>query len=164
MRNNSARCVALGGVLAALALVLLCLGGLIPLATFVCPVLCTMTAQCVLRLCGRRIAWAWYGAVAFLGLLLGPDKEAAAVFVLLGCYPMLKCRFEALVLPILWKMLYFNGAVLTLYALSLHLLGLHAAIAEYKALGAFGLIAALLLGNVTFLLLDRLLSLRPKRK
>ena len=39
-RRSPAFAVALGGMLAALAVVIMCLGGLIPVATFVCPMLC----------------------------------------------------------------------------------------------------------------------------
>ena len=81
MGRNGAKSVALGGVMAALAVVIMCMGGIIPLATYVCPMLCAVLLAAVLRLTGRRIGWAWYGAVSLLSLLLGPDKEAAAVFV-----------------------------------------------------------------------------------
>ena len=52
--RTSVRSTALGGVMAALAVVIMCLGGMIPLATFVCPVLCMLLLQFVFRLCGRR--------------------------------------------------------------------------------------------------------------
>ena len=58
MRNDRVKAIALGGVLAALAVVIMCLGGLIAVATYVCPMLCAMLTYCVSRLCGRRIAWA----------------------------------------------------------------------------------------------------------
>ena len=70
--------------MAALAVVIMCMGGLIPVSTFVCPMLCMFLLSVVLKSCGQRLAWAWYGAVAILGTLLGPDKEATAVFVFLG--------------------------------------------------------------------------------
>ena len=72
--------VALGGILAALAVVIMTVGGVIPIATYTVPALCTMLLNVVQMTCGKRIAWAWYGAVSILGLLLGPDKEAAAIF------------------------------------------------------------------------------------
>ena len=71
--------MALGGVLAALAVVIMALGTLIPVATYVCPVLCMLLLQAVNKLCGSRVAWAWYGAVAILSMLLAPDKEKAAI-------------------------------------------------------------------------------------
>ena len=84
-KRTPASSVALGGVLAALAVVIMSLGTIIPVATYVCPMLCALLLQAVLKTCGVRIAWAWYGAVAILSLLLAPDKEAAAVFAFLGC-------------------------------------------------------------------------------
>ena len=59
MRNNEAKSIALGGVLAALAVVIMCMGGLIPVATYVCPTLCMIALCFVVQLCGKRIAWAW---------------------------------------------------------------------------------------------------------
>ena len=83
MKNSSAKVIAFGGVFAAVAMVIMNLGGLIPGATYVCPMLCMLILSLVNRMCGRRIGWAWYGAVAILSLLLPPDKEASAVFTCL---------------------------------------------------------------------------------
>lgn len=164
MRNSNAKVIALGGLLAAVALVILCLGGMIPLATYVCPMLCALVQYIVYRCCGRRIAWTWYVAVALLALLLGPDKEAALVFVMLGYYPMVKPFFEKSRLSVLWKLLLFNGAVLVLYGLLLKLLGLDAVATETEELGMIGLVILLVLGNAVFFLLDRLLTILQKRK
>ena len=84
---KNAKQIALGGILGALAVTILFLGGLIPVSTYICPVLCMLILQTVMNFCGRRMAWAWYTMVSFLALLLGPDKEAAAILVLLGYYP-----------------------------------------------------------------------------
>ena len=46
------------------------------------------------------MAWAWYGAVSILSLLLGPDKEAAAIFLALGYYPILKRHIDRLPRPL----------------------------------------------------------------
>lgn len=164
MRNSIAGKIALGGVLAALAVVIMCLGGMIPLATFICPMLCAIIQHAVLRCCGQRIAWAWFGAVAILSLMLGPDKEAALVFCLIGCYPNLKLHFEKNKLCVLWKTLFFNGAICLLYGLLLKLFGMDTVMAEYEELGVIGLIFMLLLGNVSFFLLDRLLTILSRKK
>lgn len=164
MRNTLAKKIALGGVLAALAVVIMCLGGMIPLATFICPILCAIIQYLVLRFCGQRVAWAWFGAVALLSILLGPDKEAALVFCLIGCYPILKPLFEKSKLRFLWKILFFNCAVSLLYGLLLKLFGMDAVMAEYEALGIAGLAVMLLLGNACFFLLDRLLTMISRKK
>lgn len=156
--------VALGGILAALAVVVMALGTLIPVATYVCPMLCALMLNGVLKTCGRRIAWAWYGAVAVLSLLLAPDKEAAIVFVFLGYYPIVKQRLDIRKGRWLWKLLLFNASVLAAYWLMLHVLGLAALAEEFSRMGGVMLAALLVLGNVTFFLLDRLLSMRPGRR
>lgn len=159
-KRTPASVVALGGVLAALAVIIMNLGGLIPVATYVCPMLCMMLLQVVRKTCGDRIAWAWYGAVAILSLLLSPDKEAAAVFVFLGYYPIVKPRLDSLKGKWLWKGLLFNGATLLMYWLLMNLFGMAQIAAEFQEMGVVMTVVTLILGNVTFFLLDRLLGMR----
>ena len=156
--HKKSRQMALGGIFAALAVVIMSLGGLIPVATYVCPMLCMMLEAMVLCLCGKRVAWAWYGAVAILGLLLGPDKEAAAVFAALGPYPIFKLRMDQWKGKWLWKGLYFNSVILALYWLLMHLFGMDALVKEFAELGSFLTILTLILGNVVFLLVDKVLQ------
>lgn len=163
-KRTPAAAVALGGVLAALAVVIMSMGTLIPVATYVCPMLCAMLLQVVLRQCGSRIAWAWYGAVAVLSALLAPDKEAAAVFVFLGYYPIVKPRLDRTRLPWLWKAVLFNGAVCLLYWLLMHIFGMSQLSAEFAQMGTILLAACLVMGNVVFFLLDRLLSGKLRKR
>ena len=164
MRHNSAKYMALGGVMAALALVVMCLGGMIPLATYVCPMFCAVLLMVVLKLTNARIAWAWYGAVSILAMLLGPDKEAAAVFVFLGYYPILKPWLDQRKLAILWKLVLFNAAIFAMYSVLIYVFGLADLAAEFKELGMVLTIATLVLGNITLFMMDILLTLLQKRK
>jgi hypothetical protein len=164
MKRNSAQKIALGGLMAALAIVIMCLGGLIPFATFVCPMLCCMITKVVLSMCGKRIAWAWYGAVAILSVLMAPDKEAAAVFVFLGYYPIVKPWMDKLKLSWLWKGLLFNCAILLMYWLLIHILGLSEIANDYEEAGTVITVVMLLLGNVTFFMLDLVLGRRLMRR
>ena len=161
--KSRTKTVALGGMLAAVAVVIMCMGGLIPLATYVCPLLCILVQHIVFRLCGRKIAWTWYVVVAILSMLLGPDKEAAGVFLLLGYYPMLKPVFEKWPVSWLWKLLLFNGAVTVLYTLVLRLMGLENTSDEFAGFGIAGLAVLLVLGNVTFFLMDRVLFFADRK-
>lgn len=156
--NSSAKSIALGGVLAAAAVCIMCLGGLIPVNTYVSPMLCALLLQVILNICGRRIAWAWFFAVAILSLLLCPDREAAGVLLALGYYPILKQRLDRSRLRALWKGLYFNTSICVLYAVLLFVLGLPALNREFRELGTVMLIVLLILGNVTFFLLDKVLE------
>lgn len=158
--------MALGGVMAALAVVVMCMGGLIPVATFICPMVCMGLLVVVIARCGNRVAWAWYGAVAILSVLLGPDKEAAAVFVFLGYYPILKPKMDKLPLKWLWKLIFFNAVILIMYWLLLNLFGMAQLMQEFEEMGTVMTVATLVMGNVTFFMLDRLLvpNLRFRRK
>lgn len=157
MRNHQAKSVALGGMLAALALVVMCLGGLIPVATYVCPVLCMVLLSIVLQLCGKRIAWAWYIAVMLLCLLLAPDKEAAVIFAFLGYYPIIKAVLDGWRLSWFWKLLLFNVMIFLAYSVLIYLLGIDQVVLEYRQLGAWLTAITLLLGNLCLFLLDRVL-------
>ncbi len=162
-RNSPAFAVALGGVLAALAVVIMCMGGLIPVATFLCPIICMLLLEVIRKQCGSRIAWTWYAAVALLSLLLGPDKEAAAVFLFLGFYPIVKPKLDRKKLSWLWKLLLFNGAIGVMYLEFLRLFQLEEMVNDYQNIGAAMAAVMLVLGNLTFLLLDALLSNRFRR-
>lgn len=159
MRSNQTRAVALGGVLAAVAVVIMCLGGMIPIATYVCPMLCAVTQFLVLRFCQKRIAWAWFVVVSVLSLLLGPDKEAVIVFIAIGYYPLIKGRFEKSRLSILFKFLFFNCAIFLAYGVMIYLMGMKELAQENMELGVLGFVLILLMGNATFFLLDKLLGM-----
>lgn len=150
--------IALGGVLGALAMTIMFLGGLIPVATYICPVLCIIILQIVLNFCGKRMAWAWYMMISFLALLLGPDKEAAALLVLLGYYPIVKPKMEKFPVPIVCKLVFFNAVIVLMYTAVVALLGLEAIVIENTLIGYGGLILMLLMGNATFFLLDIILT------
>lgn len=150
--------MALGGVLAALAIIIMCLGTLIPVMTYVCPMACALMLELVRVTCGQRVAWAWYGTVAVLGLLLSPDKEAAAMFVFLGYYPLVKPKLGGKKLSWLFKGALFHVSIGLMYFLLLRILGMEALSDEFQELGTVMLALLLVLGNVTFFLLDRVLS------
>lgn len=158
--KRSAYSMALGGVLAALAVVIMAMGTLIPMATYACPVICMFLLSQVLRICGRRTAWAWYAAVAMLSVLMSPDKEAAAVFLFLGYYPIIKPWLDRKPGKWLLKLVFFNGVTLGMYALLIHVFGMAELAAELEELGTVLAICTLVLGNLTFFLLDMLLGRR----
>lgn len=158
MRRNAASGVAFGGVMAALALVIMCLGTMIPLATYVCPMLCAVLLTVVLRFVGTRLAWAWFGAVAVLSVLLSPDKEAAAVFVFFGYYPIVKPWIDRRKASFLWKLALFNASIFLMYTILIRLLGIEQVAGDFAELGTVMAAVTLLLGNVTLFLLDIVLT------
>ena len=154
------RQAALGGVLAALAVTVMALGGFIPVATYCTPVLAALLLLPVVELCRKPLAWAWYVAVAVLSALLCPDVEAAVLFACLGYYPILQRdlhRVRRRPLRIMLKLLVFNVAVVVMYVILIFLLGLENVAREFTQEAPWVLILAWLLGNVTFGLTDLVL-------
>ncbi|MBO7253143.1 MAG: hypothetical protein J6V25_11025 [Oscillospiraceae bacterium] len=153
-KRTPASQVALGGVMASLAVVIMCLGTVFVSLTYVGPVICCMILHLVCRLCGSRMGWAWFGATAVLSSLLAPNKEAALVFAAIGYYPIVKPRLDGKKLSWLWKLLLFNAATVTVYWAMIHLLGMAALAEEFAQAGRIMTAVTLAMGNVLFVLLD----------
>ena len=163
-KRTNASNMAQGGILAALAVVIMNLGTLIPVATYTCPMLCALLLQRVLKACGKRVAWAWYGAVTILSLLMAPDKEAAVVFLFFGYYPIVKPWMDRRRGKWLWKALLFNLSGFAMCRMLMYITGLPFVGAEFQGYETLMTLVFLLLGNVTFFLLDKLLGMYWNRK
>lgn len=154
--------MALTGMLCALAVVIMMLGGLIPLATFCCPALAGLMLIPIFVECGERLSWCAYAVIAALSLILCPDKEAALLLTFIGYYPILRWRLDQLrsgALRVLSKLAVFNLAVVAMYALSILVLHMDQLLTEYREMGIALTGACLLVGNVTLLLYDRLIGI-----
>lgn len=150
---QKSREIAYCGISAALASVLVLLGGLLPGATYCAPILGMLPLLPVLHEFGSRPALAVYGVTAALVALLAPDREMSGVYLFFGYYPVLRPLLNRLCRPlrILCKLALFNLSLLALYTLLIWLFGLDA-LAET---GGPALICTLLiLGNAVFFLLD----------
>ena len=159
---KKSRKMALTGMLCALAVVLMMLGGVIPLATFCCPALAGLMLIPVFVECGEKLSWCAYAAIAALSLILCPDKEAALLLAFIGYYPILRWRLDQLrsrLLRVVAKLGVFNLAVLAMYALSILVLQMDQILREYQEMGLALTVACLLIGNVTLLLYDRLIAI-----
>ena len=82
------------------------------------------------------------------------------MFVFLGYYPILRPRLNRMKPNWLWKGLYFNAVIAVLYTLLLQVLGMAEILEDYAEMGTVMTVAMLIMGNITFFLLDRLLALR----
>ena len=156
MRRKRTAQLALAAVLCALAVTVMMLGGLIPAATFCCPMLAGFLTIPILCECGAGMALCAWAAISILSCLLGPDKEAAAIYLFLGWYPVLRPKLEKLRQPLrfLLKLLIFNCAVFAVYSLLLFVLGLESLRAEFSDMGKIMLLVTLVLSNGIFILFD----------
>ena len=175
-RNKRTTVLALCGVLAALAVALLFLGGTLPFAAIACPVLASLVLIPVYAENGAKWGFLWYLTTALLGVLLTPDKETAVLFVFFGCYPMLKRFLERLPgRALTWtsKLVYINAAVCAAYGLMIWVFQMEAVAAEFAETQTWLLFVLRLFANLTFVLYDLLIvrleifyhaHLRPKLK
>jgi len=153
--------IALTGMMCALSAVIMLMGGLIPLATFCCPLLAGITLIPVFVECGEKLSWGAYIAMAILALILCPDKEAALLFVFLGYYPILRWRLDQIrsaLLRCAARLAVFNAAVLAMYLISIFIFQMSALLNEYREMGLILTLACLVLGNICLLVYDVLLK------
>lgn len=175
MRQKESGRIALCGVMGAMAIVVMLMGSIIPIATFCAPMISSVLMMTVAIECGIKPALMLYAAVSLLVLILLPDREMAMVFFfLLGYYPMLKVyleRIKSAVFRLLAKLAIFNGAVFALYSTLLYIFPIQALVEEFACIGKGFVAVLLLMGNIAFLIYDRALvamaqlyqiKLRPK--
>lgn len=175
MRNQASRKMALCGITAALMMVVMMLGSILPLSTYSTPMLAGALLIPILWEMGPKMGGLVYLAVSILSILMAPDKEAVFLFVfLLGWYPIARPKLQHLRnKPIRWviKMVLFNLAGALTYVFLLFVLTMPDLQAEFADWTVLFLAGFLLLGNVTFVLYDILLDrlgdfyvvrLRPK--
>ena len=150
----SSRKTALCGLLSALAVVVMILGGAMGIGTFAAPVLAMAALLPVLEEYGPKTAATAYVAAALLSLLLVPELELALVYAAFGWYPLLRpriARIPSRLFRIVLRVAICTAVSLLLYGVLLRLLGLTADLLEAAPL--FNLML-LILGNITFLLMD----------
>lgn len=158
--QRQSRKMALCGMMAALSVVILSLGGLIPLATFICPILAMVCLVPVVCEYGAGAAALLYGAAAVLGLLLCPDKEIALIYVFLGWYPGIRSRLDKSPRLVggMIKCALFTVSMVMMYVLILYLFRLDVVVEEFSEYTPTLVISLLVMGDVTFLLFDRVLG------
>lgn len=146
--------IALCGLLCALAVTLLLLGGTLGIGTFAGPILAMAVLLPILEEYGSKTAAAAYGAAAILALLLVPDQETALVFVAFGWYPLLRPRLVGIhsrPVRLLVKLAVCNIIIAVLYGLVLRLMGLTADLLDAAR---WMNLLLLVMGNITFLIMD----------
>ena len=155
---NHTKKIALGGVTAALALVLLLIGGALGIGAYAAPMLAGLILLPAGRLLGAKLHTVLWLAVSLLAFVLVPDAETALMFFApFGCYPIVRPLLGRLPAPLQLpaKLLFFNLVTVALQLLLMLLL-------VPQALEMW-LLLLLLAGNVVFLLYDRLLPIAEEK-
>ncbi len=152
--------IAFCGMMAGLSIVIMLLGGVIPVATYAVPMLCGILLLPILLEFGEVAAWATFAATAAVALLMGFDKEAAFFYLFIGYYPIVKWRMERI--PgktgrFLLKLLLFTAAIVIMYGLLFLLFPLSAMMEEFREMGVALTILFVAVYDLCMLLYDRLL-------
>lgn len=159
-RYQSSR-IAFCGLTAALSIVLMISGGIIPIATYCVPMMAGVLLLPAMVEYGKKTAWTTYAAVALIVLILGIDKEAAVFYLFFGCYPLLKWEIDRIrkkTLRLLCKILVFNAALAGMYLLLGLVLNMQALVQEFMVMGPWLLILFIVVFNVCLFLFDRLMA------
>ena len=168
--------VAFCGMAAGLSMVILLLGGVIPIATYAVPMLCGLLLLPILLEFGEKAAWATFFSVAALALMLDFDKEAAFFYLFIGYYPIMKWRLDKLrpkALRIAAKITLFTVSMAVMYALLQLLFPVLAVLKDFEEMGIAASVLFLAAYILCMMLYDWLLiyyvmlygnRIRPKLK
>ena len=148
--------VAMGGVVAALSLVLMFLSSVIPFGTFAFPTIAGILLILLVINLGYGYAAAVYFVTAVLSFLLVTDKEAVLYYAaFLGFYPIVKSLIERIpskVVQYIVKIALFNVCIIAAFYIGLTVLSIPKE--SFTLFGVYLPWLFLIIGNVFFILYD----------
>lgn len=155
MKNSSK--TAMGGMIAALSLVIMLLTAVIPYLQYALPAMSGVLLVIMVIEINKKWALCTYAAVSILSFLILPNKEAAMMyFAFFGCYPILKPVLESRIknnkLCWLIKALFFNAVAVAAYMIIIYVFGMP--LDELEEYGKWAIPILLGMGNVMFVLFD----------
>ena len=154
--------VALGGVIASLALFCMFCTSLAPFLTYAAP----MFAGTLMIIMVVEISYSWafltYAAISVLSLFITPDKEAAMLFIfLLGYYPIMKALIEKIRKPVVeWliKFVLFNASTISCYWLIINLFNMQEVFDSLNDFGRYSIPIFIGAANIVFVIYDLFLN------
>ena len=150
--------VALGGIVAALCIVIMFLTGVVPALYIVSPMAAGLLMVILVEEVSVSWAWLTYLAVSLLSLIVTFDKDAALMFILFfGYYPILRRNVEKIrvrALKFLCKYRLFNVFLVIDWFLTVYLLGLP----TFEDTGPVMYAVLITAFNIIFYFYDRILS------
>ncbi|MEE1282655.1 MAG: hypothetical protein UHK60_10495 [Acutalibacteraceae bacterium] len=153
--------IALSGVISALGVAIMMITAIVPTATYAMPAMAGLIAIVIVIEINKKYALASYLVVSVLSLLLAPDKEAVAFYILFfGYYPIYKQVIESKIkfqwLQWLLKISVFTVSAVAVYYIAIFILGVPAD--EFVLFGVNLPLLFLLAGIVVFIIFDYAMS------
>lgn len=153
--------VALCGVVSALGVVIMMITAIIPTTTYAMPALAGLISTVLVIEINKKWALASYFVISVLSLLLVPDKEAVAFYILFfGYYPIYKQIIESKInlalLQWVLKIAVFSISAVAVYYIAILLLGVPTD--EFVIFGVNLPLVFLLVGILIFMMYDNAMS------
>ncbi|MBO5333022.1 MAG: hypothetical protein J6B37_02785 [Clostridia bacterium] len=152
--------VALGGVIAALSLLLMLVAGVTTSLVYAIPMITGAFLMMLVIEFGARFAVLEYIAISIISLLLLGNKEAAIMYVaFFGYYPIIKSFIEKIPRKTIgWiiKYLIFNVSMVVAYFVVSKIFMI--TFDDLEGFGKYAMPVLLLIGNILFVLYDIMLT------
>ena len=159
MKTKSIK-IALGGVIAALSVVLMMTSGVVSSLGYAVPMIAGLLLMVLVMEFGTRFTFLVYIAVSIISMFVLGNKESAILYIsFFGYYPIIKSIFEKKLKNILcWvcKYIVFNIAMCVFYLITSKIFMISYDDVEF--LGKYSLLLLLAAGNILFLMYDILLT------
>ena len=153
--KQSSKC-AIGGIVSALALVLMISVAVIPFLTYALPAVAGVLTVFMVIETDKKWALGVYCTVAILAMILVPDKEVAVMYLaFFGYYPILKAVIESRLPTVLgWvvKVASFVATMVAAYLLLINVMGV--TVDEIEEYGMIAVPLLLGIGAVAFVMYD----------
>ncbi|MBQ6466865.1 MAG: hypothetical protein IJJ61_02895 [Clostridia bacterium] len=153
--KQSSKC-ALGGITAALSLVMMISVAIVPFMTYALPAIAGALTVFMVVEVDKKWAFGVYAAVAILGMFLVPEKEVAVMYLaLFGYYPIVKALIESKIPAVvgwLLKIILFEITMVVSYILMIKFMGV--TIDEMDTLGKLAIPILLGAGTLAFIIYD----------
>lgn len=157
--NNSTK-TAIGGIIAALSLVIMMLTSVIPTLTYAMPAMAGVLLILIVIEVDKKWALGVYVVVGILSMFLVADKEAAVMYVMFfGYYSVLKAVIEGkLNKAVSWivKFAVFNVTMIIAFLIVTYVFKIP--FEDMNKFGKWSVWILLLMGNFVFLVYDILLT------
>ena len=147
------KAIALGGIMSAMCVAIMLLGAVIGVGVYVAPMIAGICLIPTGKKYGTKYHISLWAIVSILSLLIVPDIEEGLMFLcLFGFYPIVYPYFQKLpkLVRILLKLAYFNVVIIAVEYVVINLF-------VPETLGLPLALVLLAIGNVTFLLYDKII-------
>ncbi len=162
MKYNSKK-IAISGMLAALSIIFMLFGNLIPIATYVVPVITSLLIIPILYEYKTKTAFTFYISVSLLSIFFVADKELCLMYVLcFGLFSVFKTFIETKynkLQKFVIKLLYANFSLILIYSLLILVFPISSIVNEFYDSAPILIIGFILFFDLTFLLYDKMLSI-----